>query len=259
MKRLWLFGLVALLLTSCQSVDINQPSETMEAPVTKTEEAIKLVEPIPYEVYGSTPLVRQIAQAMYEHKTSIDITGMNESLDTIIYSATEASAQNPMLLNHPDHFIPVEGKTLEISYQADETESKRRREAVWSIVSDLVRHSNYQSLSDFDKSLLAYELVIDQVEYDHMSNNAINSGDYSTNTFRVHSQDAYGALVERSAVCVGYAQAYAIVARAIGLEAVVMSGNTLGVEHAWNRVNFSGDWVSTDPPLGITWELTTRT
>lgn len=225
----------------------SEPPATME-PVVETPS--EPVEPIMYEVYGTTPLVKSFAEAMFRHETSIDITGYDESIDTILYSATEAIAQNPMIIGHPGTYIPAGNQTLEIEYTYSAEEAQKMRDQIWEVVRQMVRDSNYPAMTDYEKTEFAFKTIVDWVTYDYESFLSITAADQTNAKYNPHSQDAYGPFVEGLAVCVGYSQAYAILARAIGLEAVVIDGNVSEEPHAWNRVNLNGDWVSTDTTYG---------
>lgn len=69
-------------------------------------------------------------------------------------------------------------------------------------------------------------------------------------------QNIYGALVEREAVCAGYARAYQYLLQQCGIEAWTVTGTALTpasaqpVAHAWNLVKLNGEWYCTD----VTWD-----
>ncbi|MBQ8312698.1 MAG: hypothetical protein IJX84_05785 [Clostridia bacterium] len=64
----------------------------------------------------------------------------------------------------------------------------------------------------------------------------------------VNQHNAYGALVEGSAVCDGYAKAMALLLRLAGMEAGVAQGVMLetGASHAWNLVKVEGSYTWLD-------------
>jgi len=63
------------------------------------------------------------------------------------------------------------------------------------------------------------------------------------------SYTAYGALVEGKAVCEGYAKALQLLLQRSGIEATVVSGNSLktGEAHMWNLVKINGNTYHLDP------------
>lgn len=71
-----------------------------------------------------------------------------------------------------------------------------------------------------------------------------------------NDQTAYGALVEKAAVCAGYARAYQMLLNACGIPCwtvvgtSIAPGSTTAVSHAWNMVFLDGCWYHTD----VTWD-----
>ena len=95
-------------------------------------------------------------------------------------------------------------------------------------------------LSGIDKSapeaviaLKIHDALAQQVTYDYEEENA-------------YGHSAYGALVDGSAVCDGYAKAYKYLLGKYGIEASVLSSHA----HAWNIVKLGGRYYETD----VTWD-----
>lgn len=82
--------------------------------------------------------------------------------------------------------------------------------------------------TDYDKILAAHEYLRSHVNY--------NDND----TYLVHT--AYGALVNKQAVCEGYAKAYKLLLNAMGIECDVV----INADHAWNVVCLDGEWYLVD-------------
>ena len=65
----------------------------------------------------------------------------------------------------------------------------------------------------------------------------------------------YGALVNKEAVCEGYAKAFKYLMDQIGVESIVVIGvaqdsNGDTQNHAWNYINFNNVWYAID----VTWD-----
>ena len=94
--------------------------------------------------------------------------------------------------------------------------------------------------SDYEKSKILHDRLIDAVTYTSTSND----------------QNAYGALVEGKAVCNGYARAYQHLMNSVGIPAWYVRGSSINpstgssVGHAWNMVKLDGQWYYTD----TTWD-----
>ena len=66
----------------------------------------------------------------------------------------------------------------------------------------------------------------------------------------VHAHTAYGAIVEGSAVCDGYALALKYLMGRCGIECIVIPGTVNGAAHVWNTAFWDGRWHEMD----ITWD-----
>lgn len=70
----------------------------------------------------------------------------------------------------------------------------------------------------------------------------------------VNEHTAYGAIVEKSAVCDGYALALKFLMDRSGIECVVIPGTVNGAAHVWNTVFWDGAWHEMD----ITWDASAQ-
>lgn len=59
----------------------------------------------------------------------------------------------------------------------------------------------------------------------------------------------YGALVQKKALCEGYAKAFSYLCNLAGIENVIVTGQT-NVPHMWNMVKLGGNWYHVD----VTWD-----
>lgn len=69
---------------------------------------------------------------------------------------------------------------------------------------------------------------------------------YSSNAADPMAYTAYGALVNRSAVCEGYSRAMQLLLDRFGIKSVLVSGVAGGAGHMWNAVNLGGEWYHLD-------------
>lgn len=83
-----------------------------------------------------------------------------------------------------------------------------------------------------EKALLLHNYLVINTEYD-----------YSYSRYR-----AYNALVEHSAVCQGYSEAYALLCNSAGIDCKLVTSRSMN--HAWNIVNIDGSWYHVD----CTWD-----
>lgn len=95
-------------------------------------------------------------------------------------------------------------------------------------------------LEDYEKALEIHDYIIEKCTYEIDYNDGLGA-------------TAYGCLINGSAHCEGYAKAFDCLAKASGLESIVVTGVTdEGENHAWNQVKIDGEWYNCD----VTWDDT---
>ena len=98
--------------------------------------------------------------------------------------------------------------------------------------------------SDFEKEKVIHDRLVLNLEYDSNS----------------HDQTAYGSLVNKKAVCAGYARGFQILMRVVGIPCFYVSGkarngkNDSWERHAWNMVCLNGQYYNVD----VTWNNRVR-
>lgn len=102
-------------------------------------------------------------------------------------------------------------------------------------VNDIV--SKAPSGSTYDKILYVHDYIADNTKYDYAGAKSDDPGLYHT---------SYGCLVDGSAVCEGYAEAFTLIMNKLGIE----SGICTGSNHAWNYVKVDGKYYWLD----VTWD-----
>lgn len=213
---------------------------------------------------GPTELVRYLSSEILEGKLTIDIKTIKEKFPLtdmtnieLVEAALDAASQNPQisLLLYPS-LLMGENTIGYYSYKSEE-ELVERRNALEEKVLELLGDTDLTGLSDYDKSLLVHDLVIENIVYDYEVFDLILENKEWTQESWNRMQEAgnaYGALVLGKAVCGGYAQAYALLAKAVGLEVYYVEGmvgyNGEEIIHAWNRVKIDGQWLVVD----TTWD-----
>ena len=89
---------------------------------------------------------------------------------------------------------------------------------------------------------MVHDYLIDNIEYD-------------TTISRPNIYNAYGALINRNAVCEGYARAFKYLMDSMGINCTLAIGKASNSEgrtenHAWNYVEIDGNWYAID----CTWD-----
>jgi hypothetical protein len=98
-------------------------------------------------------------------------------------------------------------------------------------------------MSDFDKEVAIHDYLIINGAFAQDYKETSQHGDESV-------YKAYGALVDKIAVCNGYAEAMYLLLNACDIECQMVVGKADGSDHAWNIVRLDGDWYQVD----ATWD-----
>lgn len=100
-------------------------------------------------------------------------------------------------------------------------------------------------LSEYERELLVHDFIVDLVDYDK-DVDPVNTDRNDPDIYTV-----YGALVNKLAVCEGYARAFQLLLNGIGVDCVSISGYAGESElHMWNAVGFNDKWYAVD----VTWD-----
>ena len=118
--------------------------------------------------------------------------------------------------------------------------SAEQEEALNGTVDALLASMNLSGRSDFDKVSAIYSYLTENVTYDKAN---LNNNEY------LLKYTAYAALVQKTAVCQGFATAFYRLCLASGVDTRIISSNQLN--HAWNIVSVNGTYYAAD----ATWDV----
>lgn len=172
--------------------------------------------------------------------------GVEESLDII----------NAILYKNPELVHVNMAKGLSVSIQSgyvktikivsgyfdyNQTTFDNEVNKVMSLIDD--------DMSDLEKIITVHNYLCMDVEYAY--------DEFASGTVTDLQHSAIGAIIEKSAVCDGYAKAFSYYMDKLGITSYVVTGTaTTGgnvVSHAWNQVKLDGKWyfvdVSWDDPV----------
>lgn len=126
------------------------------------------------------------------------------------------------------------------SYAMDEQETKKIKgemDAAATKATALIT----DDMEDYEKALIVHDWLAVYCEYDYER--------YLTNSIPNVSHTAYGALVEKLAVCDGYSKAFQyIMQNKLGIPCYLTSSST--INHAWNIILIDGQYYHID----VTWD-----
>lgn len=128
------------------------------------------------------------------------------------------------------------------SYLAEEFESEDRVTAeidnIKYIKEDIISRTGDDQIKNLK---IVHDYLVESIEYD------VDAG---KNVYNI-----YGALVNKKAVCEGYARAYKLILDDLGIPCIIACGTATNSEgdtesHAWNYVQVDGNWYAID----VTWD-----
>ncbi|MCL2376721.1 MAG: stalk domain-containing protein [Defluviitaleaceae bacterium] len=104
-------------------------------------------------------------------------------------------------------------------------------------------------MTEFDQVRAVHTWLANNVSYNHTSlNHRRGRGSWTPVRYQFEDQTAWAALVLRTAVCGGYADAFAFMMEPLGIDVYYISG-FVPEYHAWNMVRVGGQWFHID----VTW------
>lgn len=135
-------------------------------------------------------------------------------------------------------------------YCIDSRERQRRQRELDEATASFLEGINAQT-GDYEAALTVYERMAMELDYDSLALEAEKrrdkkGGDDLPDDLR----SVYGALVQKRAVCAGYARAYNYLMQHLGIESMYVRGDCTGEgRHGWNIVKLEGEYYHVD----VTW------
>lgn len=111
---------------------------------------------------------------------------------------------------------------------------------------EIINHRISDDMSDYEKEWAIYSWLVNNVEYDWRHQDSFQ-------TTPRDSFHPYGALVNGTAVCLGYATTFQLFMDLLSIECITVVGAAFNSteDHAWNMVKLNGEWYCVD----ATWDL----
>ena len=129
--------------------------------------------------------------------------------------------------------------TLRTNEQAPELDTAAERiQKIGEIESQALSFISTLSGSDTDRLKAIHDYLALGSRYDHSRSVSCYA-------------NIYGAMINRYAVCEGYAEAYKYLCDLAGLTSILVTNTAPDVDHTWNYVYTDGAWYGVD----VTWDL----
>ena len=219
------------------------PEETVQPEQELTDEEIQqmLGEP---DIEGATAAIINGLRSMEKR---INLGAYNISTTDAIDLTAEISdfrGDNPYYIFSIWATLDDDNTILVVGYQytPKELAEKLEKEAEEQAVVDAAIASCVtDGMSDYEIAKALHDYLALNNEYDMRY--------YSGGMPRI-SYTAYGALVNRTSVCAGYALAYERLMDQVGIPCEYVTGMTTSGSHAWNIIQIDGEWYHVD----VTWD-----
>ena len=141
------------------------------------------------------------------------------------------------------------------TYDLSQNAEEYRKQAVEEVADEFVKNYIRQDMTDREKVIEIHKYIVLNCEYDENFRNISDSNiflDEST----IDSFTAYGALINKVAVCQGNSAAFNILAKKSGVASVAISGTppNSSINHMWNMVSIDGTIYFID----TTWDVAAK-
>lgn len=100
-----------------------------------------------------------------------------------------------------------------------------------------------ENMTDMDIVLAAHDYIVTHCTYDLDSLSLIPKNSQ-------YSDTPYGVLVNGTAICMGYTTTFQLFMDMLDVNSIIVNGEALNEEHAWNMVELDGEWYHVD----CTWD-----
>ena len=158
----------------------------------------------------------------------------------------EAYRQNPICGALLDARYDPEYQAFLVEYAETPEERFEKMDAELDAAYALVDSIIDDGMSDYEKVLAINENFRMNASYDYDSTATGNVAEEVWTEQFIDSHTPYGILCENYGVCESYSEAFVLVARIAGLDAVCEVGTLYGGGHEWNRVKVDGSWCVLD-------------
>lgn len=225
--------------------DTDNTVDVPEKPQELTDEEIQALLGQP-DIQGATAALINAFRQMEEE---VDLARFNLETAAAQELAIEVSdfyGENPYYIGmiHGRGTVGKLVEKLEVRYQytQEELAEKQKQDAEQQAVVDAVISSCVtDDMSDYDIAKALHDYLVLNNEYDMR---------YFSGNVPAISYTAYGALVNHTSVCAGYALAYQELLEQAGIPCEYVTGMTTQGYHAWNIVQIDGEWYQVD----TTWD-----
>ena len=154
---------------------------------------------------------------------------------------TKAVANNPSI-SYYNGVTAFSNGTINFKYKSNRQAILEKNKKVETEVNRIIKEKIKKDMSEIEKVKTIHDYLVLSVAYDYEN--------FVKNSVPQDSFEAYGALINKVAVCDGYTKSMALLLNKIGIQTIQVSGIGNGGNHSWNMVKIEGRYYHID----TTWD-----
>ncbi len=194
------------------------------------------------EINKYKDLYSEIEQALINAKKKVNLRGIRgyKKTDMVFQMLEEVVISNPEVM----YYVGAEyyKGVLTLDYAKEPEEIMLHQKLIRAKKEEILNNIVNDNMTDYDKVKTVHDYIIDQTRYDR--NYHIGK------EVSPESHTVYGTLINRVAVCDGYAKTMKYLLEPLDVETIVVSGKSKGMDHAWNIVKIENEYYHID----LTWD-----
>lgn len=132
--------------------------------------------------------------------------------------------------------------SLNLVYSKSKEEIKKHQYKIREVRKEFISKYISQDMSDYEKVLAVHDYIINNSKYDDKL--------FTTGIVPPESYSSYGILGLGRGVCEGYAKSMKYLLDGIGIESMIVIGESKGENHAWNLIKIENEYYHVD----TTWD-----
>lgn len=194
---------------------------------------------------ATTELSQYLASCLLQGEENVLLSGLSEppNENTFMDAFYEAYFQNPLIPAIKEISVSESLNEMSVIYEEDKETAKKKQKEAAEQINFIAKELLEEKMTDTDKVLAINSYLCNNIKYDSQTAEASLTG---TDAYS-DSASVYGALVNHKGICTAYAGTFQLLAKAMGLESIVVTGTLNGNQnHTWNKVKIDGKWYVVD-------------
>lgn len=204
------------------------------------------------DVFATTPLGYYIASNLIDNVDVIDLSEFPEANDRNILFDTirEVTYQNPTIQMVKKFDLSSDGKYLGITYfEADRNKRIAKQDEIREKLNKVAEDIKASTSDPLEQTRKINSYVCENGNYDFEAleslEKSVKDNSSGIDPKYENSFSTYGISVQNKGVCISYAHTFNYIAKKVGLDGIVVTGNINGIAdigHAWNAIKINGEW-----------------